>query len=433
MYSIMHGLRVVVNPWILKTNWRQVGTRFFCRLSRDIRDLKFMVESLQQKAIMRLLANRLLCLQSAFLIGVAVVPCQRVYGEQANMAELRAQFFKLCDVAIAKVTNTESKGPFFVDSYAVRALSVAYDMTGNPEYLNACRAWSERMVQYQEKMIPPGAYYMHYNRKPGEKTNDWYSADGSSIGMAVLATSVRCQGAEQKRFVDSAEQFAGLVLKNYVKASGGTSDGIWSQSSEAWWCSSALFGSFLFNLYAVTGDRQYLRPALDGTDWLNKWDPTKDQPFPLVQQGPAMIFYVMENYSAGWPYIEREKTNKQAALAKAKWCLDWIAEQQGKSPDDRLWPTTKGWGMKFGGLPFHEYVFSRYFPAGEKLTALGDAELQKLASIVFAEEPKFNQLSAFMMMSYAERLDPGAIYRAPHRDEVKPAEGDTQAGIKSVR
>jgi hypothetical protein len=68
--------------------------------------------------------------------------------------------------------------------------------------------------------------------------------------------------------------------------------------------------------------------------------------------------------------------------------------------------------MKFGGLPFHEYVFSKYLPDGGKLAADADAELQQLASAVFGQKPGFTQLSAFLMMSYAERLAPGAIYRA---------------------
>ncbi len=68
--------------------------------------------------------------------------------------------------------------------------------------------------------------------------------------------------------------------------------------------------------------------------------------------------------------------------------------------------------MKFGGLPFHQYVFSRYL-SDEKLTAAGDAEMQRLAPIVFGNgQPQLTQLPMFMLMSYAERLDPGAIYRA---------------------
>jgi len=354
----------------------------------------------------------------AFVATMVLLTAAPAKAGQTNDAELRGQFFKLCDVAAAKVTNAESKGPFFVDSYAVRALCVAYDMTGNTNYLDACRDWSERMVKYQEQMTPPGAYYMHYNRKPGQKTNDWYAADSGSIGMAVLATAVRCKGAEQKRFLNSAKKFAGLVIKNYVKPSGGVSDGLWHESQDAWWCSSGIDGSFLFNLYAVTGDKRYLKTALGVTDWLNKWDLAKDQPFPLSQQGPAMIFYVMENYSAGWPYIEKDKAISQAARDKVNWCLNWMAEQQNKPLADRQWPPTKGWGMKFGGLPFHQFVFARYF-ANEKLAAAGDAEMQRLTPIIFAggqptgkQLMPIIQLPMFALMSYAERLDPGSIYKS---------------------
>jgi hypothetical protein len=323
-----------------------------------------------------------------------------------------SNFIRLCDLAAVKVRAENNKVPFFVDSYAVRALCAAYDMTGNTNYLDACRDWSTRMVNHQEKMIPRGAYYMHYNRKPGESTNDWYAADSSQIAMAVLATSIRCGGADQRRYVKSVKRFADLVIDHYVKPSGGVSDGLWHQSSNEWWCSSGLFGSFLFNLYANTGNKLYLKTALHATDWLNNLDLTKDQPFPLSQQGPAMIFYVMEDYSAGWPYIAQDEARKKAAEAKVAWCFDWIAEQQAKSPSDRQWPPTVGWGMKFGGIPFDQYVFSSRFKDGENLKAAGDAELQRLAPFVFNGELKVTQLSMFMLMSYAEHLDPGAVYRS---------------------
>jgi hypothetical protein len=348
---------------------------------------------------------------SLFVIA-AVLPLQAVRADDAAPADFRANFFKLCDLAAAKVSHDNSKGgPYFVDSYGVRALCVAYDMTGNTNYLDACRAWSHRMVGFQNEMTPRGAYYMHYNRKPGEKTNDWYAADSSSIGMAVLATAVRCHGHEQKLFLKSAKTFANLVLKNYVKPSGGVSDGLWSKSNDAWWCSSGLFGSFMFNLYANTGDKHYLKTALGVTDWLNHLDLTADQPFPLSQQGPAMIMYVMENYSSGWPYIAKDDDIKQAATDKVSWCFDWIHGQQQKLMGERDWPPTIGWGMKFGGLPFHEYVFARYL-SEDQYFAAGDAEMQRLTPVVFTDNPpQMTQLPFFMLMSYAERLDPGDIYR----------------------
>jgi hypothetical protein len=327
-------------------------------------------------------------------------------------AAFPSQFIQLCDMAAKKVRDEHNKIPFFVDSYGVRALCAAYDMSGNTNYLDACRDWSARMVDYQRKMIPHGAYYMHYNRKPGETTNDWYAADSGSIGMAVLATSIRCQGVERTRYLRSAKEFANLVIKNYVKPSGGISDGLWHRSGDEWWCSSGIDGSFLFNLYANTGNKRYLKTALGVTDWLNALDLTKDQPFPLSQQGPTMIFYVLENYSAGWPYLAQDPARKKAAEEKVTWCLNWIAEQQKKPFTESQWPPTVGWGMKSGGLPFHQYVFSRYFTNGQNLSVAGDAEMQALAPIVFNGELKVTQLPMFMLMSYAERLNPGAIYRS---------------------
>ncbi len=330
---------------------------------------------------------------------------------QTNDPQFRAQFISLCDLAAGKVRNENNRVPFFVDSYAVRALCAAYDLTGNTNYLDASRDWAERMVRYQEQMHPRGAYYMHYNRQPGETNGDWYAADSSSIGMAVLAVSVRCHGAEQQRFVNSAKKFADLVIKNYVKPSGGVSDGLWSKSDGEWWCSSGIFGSFLFNLYANTGEKRYLKTALRVTDWLDHWNPNQDQPFPLSQQGPTMLMYVLENYSAGWPYIAKDPAGRTAAQFKIGWGLDWIKAQQQTPVTDRPWPPTKGWGMKFGGLPFHEYVFARYFSEDQTLSPAADEEMQRLAILVFAGKREATQLSMFMLMSYAEREIPGAIYR----------------------
>jgi hypothetical protein len=348
----------------------------------------------------------------AILFVVAAFTPKPVCADPTAPPEFQGHFIQLCDLAAVKVRNENNKIPFFVDSYAVRALCAAYDMTGNTNYLDACRDWSTRMVDYQDKMTPHGAYYMHYNRKPGETNGDWYAADSSSIGMAVLATAVRCNGAEQKRYLKSAKSFASLVIKNYVRPSGGVSDGLWSKSTNEWWCSSGIFGSFLFNLYANTGDKRYLKTALGVTDWLNGWDLTKDQPFPLAQQGPAMLMYVMENYSAGWPYIVKDETRKKAALEKVNWCFNWISEQQQKPMTERQSLPTAGWGMKFGGLPFHQYIFSRQLPEDGQLSAAGDAEMERLEPSVFAGEPKVTQLSMFMLMSYAERLEPGVIYKS---------------------
>lgn len=98
------------------------------------------------------------------------------------------------------------------------------------------------------------------------------------------------------------------------------------------------------------------------------------------------------------------------ADAKVAWCFNWITHHQSLPIPARQWPPTQGWGMKFGGLPFHEHVFSPRRPDGAQLAALGDADLHRLEAI-FDKDPSLTQLSMFMLMSCAMRLDPGGIYR----------------------
>jgi len=112
-----------------------------------------------------------------------------------RLADVAAQALRLepsPDRAPIKKNPFRDYPQFFVDSYAVRALAVAYDLTGRERYFTACRAWSDRMLRHQSGMTPQGAYYMNYHRKPGESTGQWFVADCGSIAMGVLATALRC-------------------------------------------------------------------------------------------------------------------------------------------------------------------------------------------------------------------------------------------------
>jgi hypothetical protein len=346
--------------------------------------------------------------------SVALVPTP-ARAEQGGVAEFRAQFLQLCDLASAEIRAGTRKDPFFVDSYAVRALCVAYDLTGKKEYLDVCRVWSERMVGFQEKMLPRGAYYMHYGRKPGEEKGGWYVADSSSIAMGVLATAVRCDGADKRRFLNSAKAFAALVMDNYLGKSGGVRNGLWPKFDGEWWCSSGIFGSLAFLLYDETGDKHYLKAALGAVDWLNALDPEKDKQYPLSEMGPTYPMYVLEAYSAGLSHLKLGSDQRKAALTRITWYLDWVALQQSTPPLERQWPADVRWGMKSGGLPFHEYIYSRAHPDSQKLFAAADREMESLAGIVFAKQPELTQLPMFMLISYAERLSPGAVYQNSKR------------------
>jgi len=100
--------------------------------------------------------------------------------------------------------------PSFEDVHAARALCVAYDLTGNEKYLAACRRWSDRMLDFQDRMIPAGAYYMNHGRAPGEDKGPWNVADSGSVALGVLATAVRLADRDPvgyARYLNSVSTF----------------------------------------------------------------------------------------------------------------------------------------------------------------------------------------------------------------------------------
>jgi hypothetical protein len=336
--------------------------------------------------------------------GVAAESYSNIFRE----ADLRSNFFLLCDSLVKRVSNPSSQTAYFIDSYAVRALCVAYDISGNNNYLDACKAWSDQMVKYQNQMIPADVYYMNYGRKPGENTGDWNVADDCCIAMGVLSTAVRCNGTEKEQLLQSVERFAKMVMNNYIGPSGGICNGGWSEFKEEWWCSSGLFAPLTFMLYGTTKDEKYLQTGLKAVEWLNQQDLTKAKPFPLSEQGPSMPMYILEAYSAGWPYLNQASKEK-AKNQKINWCLDWIHQQQQVPISNRKWAPKEWWGSKFGGLPFYQYFFSRAF-RNSNLTVDGDTELKNLTNLVLTQKLFNAQLTYFLLFSYAERVRPGEVY-----------------------
>jgi hypothetical protein len=93
-----------------------------------------------------------------------------------------------------------------------------------------------------------------------------------------------------------------------------------------------------------------------------------------------------------------------------------MRENQRGRDANSPWDYSKQWGCKLGGLPFHQYIYARHLPNGAAIASAADQEMRYLASQVFAAgEPKLTQLVCFTMMSYAEKISPGAIYRKSGR------------------
>ena len=148
--------------------------------------------------------------------------------------------------------------PFFLDAYAVRDLCFAYDQTGNSKYLDAARKWADQMLVDQQTMIPGGAYYMNYFRKPGDTSGDWYTADASTIAIAVLEVGRRTQ---DPKYVHSVLSYVNLIEQRYVTSDGGVMDGVWGGYTASWWCSTVNYGYLMLMIYRQTGDPVYFQRA----------------------------------------------------------------------------------------------------------------------------------------------------------------------------
>lgn len=340
-------------------------------------------------------------------------PAQVVRAEDPETARLKSEFIRLCDLACQELPKEGRRVAFYQDSYAIRALAVAYDMTGNKDYLAACKQWSDRMLDHQSRMTPGGAYWMNYGRKPGETQGDWYVADSSSIALGVLATAVRCtEPAQRARYLKSVESFAQLVIDNYVGPQGGITDGIWRQFDGQWWCSSGIFGSLALMLYKQTGQERYQRVALGDLEWLNRLDFSKAEHISFEKAAPTVVMYVFEAYSTAMGQLKPGSPLYPGALAQIQRALEWMAKNQAGRGAAGPWDYQSQWGSKLGGLPFHMYVYARHVPGGERIRTAADEELRYLSRVLFKDShPAFTQLTMFAMMSYAEKLSPGSIYR----------------------
>jgi len=353
-------------------------------------------------------------------------------AQQSAQGDFKAHFLRLCDIACkeldkpftpfeeqnrSNVDPATHHAPFFEDSHAVRALAVAYDMTGKQEYLDTCRRWSDRMIAYQDKMIPKDAYYLNYYRQPGDTKDQWFSSDAASVGMAVLATAVRSTDkAERERYLDSVKALAKLVADKYIK-DGGITDGIWTFDGP-WWASTAICGELFLLLYEETGDEQYRKIGVDAADWLLKTDFRDSKPITMKERPSGIVFYDFGFYAVALKYLPADSPQRKTLLAQISEMLKWLEANQIGRGGKPAWAYNDDGHTDMAGLPFLMYSFAGQLPEHRGLMAEADRELRYIDGLILGKgEPPLSQLKVWEwvswgMMSYAEKLSPGLLFRS---------------------
>ena len=367
--------------------------------------------------------------------------CLSASSARSCPATFAAASWRFCDLAVAElgkpitvyIEKRHRKGedpkthhmPFFEDSYAIRALCVAYDMTGNKKYLDACTRWSDHIVACQQQMIPKGAYFPNYDfgRQPGQDKGGWYVADCGSIAAGVLATAVRATDAGKKQlYLDSIRSFARLVIDNYVRKDGGITDGLWSYTGE-WWASTAIFGELMFLAYAENHDPEYLKVGLGPPTGSIGTTSTRTKNRPSKRSIRAWSSIASSSTPRPCPIFEPGSPRRAAAEAHIAEGFRWLAQNQKGRGAKSKWNYRLD-GTYMAGNPYLMDVFARYLPQYAGQVAEGDKELRYVTGVLYenGEKPRVTNLEVWTvmiwtMMSYAERLRPAALFR-PSREGV---------------
>jgi SAM-dependent methyltransferase len=180
-----------------------------------------------------------------------------------------------------------------------------------------------------------------------------------------------------------------------------------------------------FVLYEETGEKKYLKVAKGALDWMTHQDFRKVKPITFQQRPSGIIFYCFELYATGLKYLKPGSQQYERAIRQIDLALDWMAKNQ-KTRGANV-PDYVVRNVDMAGLPYLMYAFARQLPQHRGLTGPADCELRYIGDLLLRNgTPNVSclmvwEVMTWGMMSYAERLSPGAMHRSSKRLRGVPA------------
>ncbi len=166
----------------------------------------------------------------------------------------------------------------FQQAHAVRAMLASHRIHPRRIYLEQAAAWAGMTLRLQGTQGHPDAYNMGYGlRLRAGVPENWFVADCGTIATALLDTASLLAPAHplRARIVESVQRFAEHVREAWTLPDGSVTLGFLDfarQDREAYHCANAQTNTFLWPLYAMTGQERYREQALGTTRWLAGWE-----------------------------------------------------------------------------------------------------------------------------------------------------------------
>jgi hypothetical protein len=322
-------------------------------------------------------------------------------------------------------TNGNYAIQHYIESYAIRALLVAFDnYTNDRRDLNYAIQWTERMISLQGKTLHPGAYSMGYDETGYEKPLGWYPADCSCIGLAVLAVASNPQifGAQRDRYIQSVKLFADYVIEHWRNPNGSIQTG-WRNFElnpiQEFWISTSLFSSLCWHLFDVTGIEKYKNVAMEACDWLLNFDYYKSEVTPgtKFEDGiPTFVVYLGEGLIIHAEHLRKNEEYFTKIKKKMRQLVNLVLENQRK--DGGLDCRVKWWRQK---LPAMYFTLDWYYRHVEKDTKILSAA-NKILEYSFSEAAELElqvgihtQATTFAFLALACKCVPDYVFPKPKK------------------